>query len=140
MKRSLATLAASAALAATLIVPAFAQNASSAASTMTKHGKTTVDTACMATAESMRDTAISTALQTVVTAIQKRGQDLSAAWGNADPKARKAAIKAANDAFKGTWQTFNTTRKNAWSQYKTAAKACHTSSTDVSTPNAASGL
>lgn len=130
MKRSLLVAAASTVIVATIAIPAFAEGNGNASSAMMKHPKTTVDTACMAAAVTARDTAISTALTAVATAVQTRGQALAAAWGNTDPKARQAAMKAANAAFAGTWKTFGSAKNAAWDQYKTAAKACHGTSTD----------
>ncbi len=129
MKRPLLTIAASTLLSLGLVVPAFAAT--------TKAVPKTVDTACMATAVSTRDSSISTALATVGTALQTRGQALAAAWKIADPKAQKAALKAANTAFDGSWKTFNAARTAAWNQYKTAAKTCHAT---PDTPSTSMGM
>src|SRR5437870_4017809 len=92
MKLSLLAAAASAVIAATITLPAFAApNAK-----MMKRSTMTVDAACMGAAVTARDSAISTALSDVVTAIQTRGQALAAAWANTDPAARQAAVKAAD--------------------------------------------
>lgn len=131
MKRSLLTLGTLATVLSLSIAPAFAAKAPAA--------KPTVDTACMATAVSARDTSIATALQTVVTGIQTRGQALAAAWGNTDPTARKTAVKAANTAFAGTWKTFNTARKTAWSTYAASAKKCRAAPAEVATPSNEAG-
>jgi hypothetical protein len=99
-----------------------------------------VDGACMATAVTTRDSAISAALVPVTTAIQTRGTALAAAWNLTDLAARKAAVKAANTAFNGTWKTFNTARKNAWTAFKTASKACKVSPAEAGAADAASGM
>lgn len=136
MKSLLLTRAASALVVGSMLLPsiAFAESASSAAA---KQPKKTVDTACMATAVTTRDAAINTALNVVVTALQTRGQALAAAWGITDVAARQAAIKTANTAFAGTWKTFNTAKNTAWTQYRTTAKTCR--STSVESPSSASG-
>jgi hypothetical protein len=136
MKRSLIISMASTIVATSILLPSIAQ-AETTSSAATKQPKKTVDIACMATAVTTRDTAISTALNVVVTALQSRGQALSAAWSITDVTARQTAIKAANTAFAGTWKTFNTARNTAWNQYRTAAKACR--STTVESPSATSG-
>lgn len=137
MKHTYLRAAAGSLLVSALLAPAFAF-ASDGAASMAENNKT-VDTACMATAVSTRDTAISAALGTVVAAIQTRGTALSNAWKLTDATARKAAIKAANDAFKGTWKTFNKTRMTAWNTYRTSAKACRASTADVGAPTADTG-
>ena len=125
---------ASAMLALSLVTPVFAE------SMMGEHGmrpNKTVDGACMAAAVTKRDTAISAALQLVVTAIQTRGTALAAAWTAMD----KNAVKAANDAFKGAWKTFDTTRKAVWATFKTDAKACKpTKGMNVEEPAGPAGL
>lgn len=117
MKRSLLTSALGVVVAASMISPAFASDTP-------KQPKKTVDVACIQKAVTDRDGTISAALQIVVAAVTKRGQDLSAAWAQTDPAARKAAVKNANTAFNGVWKTFNATRKNAWTKYKATAPNC----------------
>ncbi len=136
MKHSLLTRAASTIVAASILLPGIAA-AESSSSPAAKQPKKTVDTVCMATAVTTRDAAINTALNTVVTALQTRGQALAAAWGITDVVARQTAIKVANTAFAGTWKTFNTAKNTAWTQYKTTAKTCR--STSVESPSSASG-
>ncbi len=146
MRKASLILAASV-MALSLSLPALAQNtagtmATSASSKMKekegKKVKTVVNGTCMAGAVSKRDTAISSALQLVVSAIQKRGADESAAWTNND----KTALKAANQAFMGIWKTFDQSRKAAWDQFKTEASACKTTGgmTNTDAPAGPSGL
>lgn len=116
-------------IAASIITPAFAASSASA--------KPRVDGACMATAVTKRDTAVAAALQIVVTAVQTRGTALAAAWTAMD----KTAVKAANDAFKGAWKTFDTTRKAAWTQFKIDAKVCKPpKGTTIDQPSGQAGL
>jgi|GEM_PF-6396589 hypothetical protein len=101
--------------------------------------KLPVDYACVAQAVVARDTAISTALQTVATAVQTRGQALSAAWTMSGATLRTAAVKAANTAFAGTWKTFIKARNDAWKQFRTAVKACRLPSNQITSPTNSSG-
>ena len=143
MNRSLVSLAAGAMLAASVIVPAYAETPASAPAMMQNKSmkqKVMIDGACMASAVMTRDTAISTALSSVVTALQTRGQSLSSAWGMTDLVARKAAVKLSNSVFDGTWNTFNAARKNAWSQFRTTAKTCRAASTDLDAPNTSAAM
>ncbi len=137
MKKFLVSAMAAGVITASLVSTSFA-----AGNGAMKKAKVTVDPSCMATAVSARDTAISTALGTVVTAIQTRGQSLSTAWtGNpTDAKARNTAIKAANSAFNGTWKTFSKARKDAWTKYASDAKACHAASGDVQSSDTTGGM
>jgi hypothetical protein len=83
-----------------------------------------VNGTCMATAVTKRDTVISGALQTVATAILKRGTDEATGWNNND----KSAVKQANDVFQSVWKTFDQMRQSAWNQFKHDAAACKTKS------------
>ena len=86
----------------------------------------------MSAAVSKRDGAIIAALGTYYTSVNSalttRKTALTAAWLITDPKQREAAIKAAHEAFKGTWKkarnTMNDARKAAWKTFQTDAKAC----------------
>ncbi len=92
----------------------------------------TVDTACIQTVVAKREAAVITSLDTfytsVKTALQTRKDALNAAWGQTDVATREQAIKAAHQAFQGTWkkanQALKTSRKDAWKVFKTDAKAC----------------
>ena len=144
LSRTLMSGALSAAIAFSAAVPALAVEAprdrASGQASGKREAMTQVDGTCMATAATTRDTAIAAELQKVVTAIQKRGTDLAAAWAKTDAKERRTAIKAANEAFKGTWKTFNASRKAAWEAYRKAAKACKATGEDVGSPEATSGM
>ncbi|MBI3619316.1 hypothetical protein HY213_04780 [Candidatus Peregrinibacteria bacterium] len=141
-------VAAAGALALSLSLTASAEDTAPPAGTPTstaphmmkqdKKPNVTVNGGCMAAAVTRRDPAIAAALQLVVTAIQKRGTDESAAWTNND----KNALKAAHQAFEGTWKTFDQSRKAAWTQFATDAKACKTTAgmTNADAPTGPSGL
>lgn len=87
---------------------------------------------CMQTAVEKRDTAIITGLDTyyakVKTALETRRTFLKTAWGIADRQSRRAALKAAWNAFKGTWKVaakdLRAIKKSAWEVYRTDKKIC----------------
>jgi hypothetical protein len=93
----------------------------------------------MSTAVAKRDTTISTALQTVVSAVQTRGTAESTAWNDSTATQRKTDMKTATTAFAGTWKTFDKTRKAAWTQYATDAKFCKVSTTDAGSASTTTG-
>ena len=141
LSRTLMAGALAAAIALTAAAPAFAVDAPRDRATGQASGRmANMDGTCMAAAVTARDTTISAALAPVTAAIQTRGTALAAAWKLTDPVARKAAVKAANTAFNGTWKTFNTARKNAWNTFKTAAKACKVSPADAGAADGESGM
>lgn len=88
--------------------------------------------ACMQTAVTKRDNAIISAFDafsaSAKTALTARRDALNAAWGIANRKERKAAIKKAWDDFKNATKTarrtLNQARETAWRQFKTDALAC----------------
>ncbi len=130
-----------AAIAISSAAPVLAVETSREAGTGKATGKMAqVDGACMATAVTTRDTAISAALQLVVTAIQARGTALAAAWTKTDVQERRAAVKAANETFKGTWKTFEKSRKAAWETFRKAAKACKATGEDIGSPEGTAGI
>jgi len=92
----------------------------------------TIDLACMQTAVEKRDNAIIAALDkhtaNVKTALTTRRDALKAALGITDLVQRRLAIKAAWDAFNGTWKKearlLNDARRAAWRQFRLDAKTC----------------
>ncbi len=84
----------------------------------------------MAAAVEKRDNAIIAAVgvysSTMTTALTTRRDALKAAWQIADNAQREAALKAAHNAFKGTWkkarQAMNDARKAAWKTFRQEAK------------------
>ena len=95
-----------------------------------------VDTVCMQNAVEVRDTAVSTAVGTLSTSIQTalsvRKDALKVAWGaysQSTPSERRAAFKIAWKNFtmsrNQAVRTFRTSRHDAWTKFRTSAKACH---------------
>lgn len=107
-------------------LPAFA------AETGAKKSATAINGACMSTAVEKRDNAILVSLDaytlSIKTALEMRRDVLKAAWLLTDKSAREAAIKAAHQAFQGTWKkaatALKSSRKSAWQAFKVDAKAC----------------
>ncbi len=125
MKPTLFLSAASAILAVTFVFPVIVQGAKPLPVLTVKTQKVKVEPAvCIAKAATDRDAAISKALVIVVTALQTRSKALASANVLSDAKKKKAAIKAAEAAFKGTWEKLNTARKTAWTLFNTAAGVC----------------
>lgn len=89
---------------------------------------------CVRTAVDKREGSIITAwdsLNIALTgALSARKSSLYSAWSINDQKERRTAIKNAWQTFKNlkrdSAQTFNSSRKTAWSTFKTEAKACNT--------------
>ncbi|KKS23691.1 MAG: hypothetical protein UU83_C0043G0008 [Candidatus Jorgensenbacteria bacterium GW2011_GWF2_41_8] len=88
--------------------------------------------ACMQTAVAKRDGAIITAFgkfsSGITTALTVRKDALVAAWGINNVKDRRAAIRAAWNAFRTSNQSARTTlkseRNSAWKQFRVDAKGC----------------
>lgn len=116
-------------LAAVVILPVLANAAPKPSS------RVTVDPVCVQNAVTKRENAIIAGVDafstTVKSALQTRRDSLVNAWSITDKNQRRAAIKTAWDAFRGTWKSASTAlrnaRKAAWAQYRTDAKACHIS-------------
>ncbi|MBI3627562.1 MAG: hypothetical protein HY220_02335 [Candidatus Sungbacteria bacterium] len=123
------------------IVPALAQT-----------GTTTPPTnsaaiACLAAAVSTREKALGAGVGTYTGAINAaytaRASALASAYaqtgGNtAIRTAVRAAWSAFNKSMRSARQTWNSTRLSAWSQFRTAAKACRAPSSVSDSANAAS--
>lgn len=94
--------------------------------------KPTPNLPCMQAAVEKRDNAVIAAVDVyygaVKTALQVRRDALKAAWGIANAKDRRAALRQAWDAFKSSHKAaakaLNQARKDAWKQWKADAKAC----------------
>lgn len=92
----------------------------------------TANLQCMQTAVEKRDGSIIAAWDVVSasikTALTTRQSSLKAAWGINNRQERRAAIKAAWNAFrtskKDARNAFNDSRKAAWKQFGVEAKAC----------------
>jgi len=93
---------------------------------------TPADLACVQTAVGKREGSIIAAFDVFSasgrTALTTRQSSLNAAWGIQVRKDRRAAIKAAWQAFrtagKDAKKVANDSRKSAWAQFKTDARAC----------------
>ena len=143
MKKFIACAAATM-VAATLVVPAFALDVD-VNTTMSVGAKKTVDIACVQKAVDKREDALGagwTAFNTSVSsAYAARKTALHDAWSKTDAAQRRSAVKAAWDAFKKSAQsarkTWKEARKNAWKTFRSEAKACKGTTTEVSTEAAA---
>lgn len=88
--------------------------------------------ACMQTAVAKRDGSIITAFgkfsSAITSALTVRKDALVAAWGINDRQGRRAAIRAAWNAFRGSNQSARATLKSertaAWKQFAVDAKGC----------------
>ncbi len=137
MKKFLASLA-TAAVALSLAVPAFAEGATESRKMMKKdiimkrEATITVNVACMQSAVEKRDTAISDGIDAyaaaVKTALSTRKDALKAAWALTDKTQRNAALKVAWSAFNGTWKKASMAMKGAkntaWKTFNADAKDC----------------
>lgn len=102
-----------------------------ATATTTASGRTEV-VACVASAVSVRESAMQSAFTSfsgsMTAAFSKRAADLSSAWALTDKTARTNAIKAVGSAFKessaASKKTYNAARVAAWNQFSTSRKAC----------------
>ena len=111
----------------------------SAAPVTTKVAKPTVDLTCMTTAVDKREDAIASENTTFASAwsaaYSARKSALDNAWTLTDAKARRIAIKSAWTAYAGSVKsarkTWNTDRSATWTAFKTDAKACHASASDM---------
>jgi len=111
------------------VLPASAREAASGLAS----GKRTVDIACVQKAIDAREDALMNAWTAHNTAVSSayaaRKTALHAAWGMTDPGARKAAIKAAWEAFRTSMKTAKETwkksRKAAWETFRASAHACN---------------
>lgn len=132
LRYAIAATTASLLFAAT-VLPAFADTTggnSAIATTPANHR--TVDLACMQTAVEKRDNAIISAVDAyasaVKTALQTRRDALKAAWGIADKKQRRLALRAAWDAFRGTWKNvakdLRSAKRDAWMQFNKDQRSC----------------
>ena len=124
MKPALSFSAASAVFTLILAFPVMAQGKTSPVLTVRAQRIASNPVACLAKAAQTRDATISKALATAVTAIQTRSKAVVAANKLTDAKKKKAAITAADAAFKGTWEKLSAARKNAAVAYTAAAAAC----------------
>ncbi|MBI5156205.1 hypothetical protein HZA45_02935 [Candidatus Peregrinibacteria bacterium] len=140
MKR-LTAAAAATVLAATVAMPVFAEGMSaSAGANASVKAKKTVDIVCVQTAVDKREQAIAGAWTAfnagMTTAYATRASALHTAWGMTDAAARRAAVKAAWDAFrtssKSAMKTHREAKKNAWKTFRTEAKACRGAAAEVS--------
>ncbi len=101
--------------------------------------KAQVDNVCVQTAVDARESSLITAWGTYNTAMTvaytARKTALHDAWGKTDAKERRAAVKAAWDAFakvkKVAVRGWNDTRKGVWKTFRTAAKACKGASAEA---------
>lgn len=99
--------------------------------------------ACMQTAVSTRDGSIITAWgkfsSAITSALTVRKDALVAAWGINDRKSRRAAIRAAWNAFRGSNQsaraTLKSERNSAWKQFAVDAKGCRITNTGAEGEN-----
>ena len=137
--RKIVALAASAAIAAGIAVPAFAAEMSGSASA-TVGAKKTVDIACVQKAVDKREDALIagwTSFNTSMSAAYSaRKTALHDAWGMSDATARKTAVKTAWENFKksakAARQAWKTARKNAWQTFRSDAKACKGAAAEAS--------
>ncbi len=91
-----------------------------------------VDAACMQAATEKRDSMISGAVDfygtTVKSALTARTSALKTAWGVADAKNRREALRLAWEKFKGTWRTalggLRDAKNSAWKQFYADRKVC----------------
>lgn len=146
--KSFAALAVTATLAATIALPAFAEESHSSAGAAMSAGamhdkkgvKKTIDNVCVQKAVATREASLGSAWGAFGTAVgaayTKRAASLNTAWGMTDAKARNAAIKAAWSVFatdrKTARTTFSTAQKNAWTTFRTAVKSCSGGETSIS--------
>lgn len=102
-------------------------------------GTSNVDGTCMSAAVDKRDTAITTAWNTLSSSmtatLSTRKDALKAAWALTDATQRNAALKAAwataSKSVKTARSTFKTARQAAWKTFKTDAKTCKQPSADA---------
>ncbi len=130
-------------LSASLISGALALSLAGSAFAMEGSGevkvKAQVDNVCVQTAVDARETSLIAAWGTYNTAMTAaytaRKTALHDAWGKTDVKERRAAVKAAWDAFskakKVAVKGWNDTRKGVWKTFRTAAKACKGASAEA---------
>ena len=118
------------------VLPVIAQN-----STSTTNGKKApVDLVCMQNAVVKRDNAIIAAADVYVTAFKNsigvRRDALKIAWTMTNKKARKEAIRKAEDAAHNvklvTKKAYKNSREAVWATYRSDRKACHGNGDDVS--------
>ncbi len=91
-----------------------------------------IDTACVKTAISVRDTSIMSAFSAFGTsgtaALTARSTSLQAAWDLTDKTARKDALKASWSAYKtattSAREAMRSARQSAWAKFNTDRKAC----------------
>ncbi|TAL20454.1 hypothetical protein EPN90_00995 [Patescibacteria group bacterium] len=137
-------------LASLLATPALAEETATTTNTNQPAAvvKPVLDLACVQSAVEKRDNAIIAAVDTysthVKTALTTRRDALKAAWGMADRVERRKAIRAAWDAFRGTWRkekrALTDARRAAWKQFRADAKACKaTGASGVSLENGGEG-
>ncbi len=131
MKKFVA-LAAGVIVAASMTIPAFAEEGASMSVGASMKAKKTVDIACMQSAVDKREDAIIAAWSAFNTSMTSahtmRKTALHDAWGMSDPAARRSAIKSAWENFrkskKSAVQAWKAARKNAWKTFKSDAKKC----------------
>lgn len=123
-----------------LLVVGVLLGANSQATTTISVTAPTFDSACMQSATSVRDDAIIAAIgpysSAVSAALAVRRDALNVAWGNTDPKARNAALKAATNAYGksigNAKKTLAKAKAAAWKTYQQTVKnTCKTSQGSV---------
>lgn len=95
-----------------------------------KTASSSVDTACVVTAVTKREEALTKAWgdlsESITAALTKRSEDLVAAWGKTSNTERLTANKAAwstwKDAKAQAQKSFKDTRKEVWASFKTTMK------------------
>lgn len=124
---------------ASVAAPALAETGTTTTTTPPAMEKK-VDGACMQAAVEKRDSAMIAAVDAYYTAVkaalQARKDALRAAWGIADPKARRGASEAAWKTFKSGHKKVTSDLKKArratWKQFGTDRKACHATGSEDS--------